>query len=128
MTAARRAIVAGHGTFAPGLISAVEQITGRGDCFVPVTNAGLCLDDIQGLLAKTLDDTGAGVIFTDLPAGSCTMAVRRMLRERPGVLLVTGVSLPLLLDFAMQEDAVAAVAMLATTVERARGAMTVHGG
>ena len=44
-----RAIVAGHGDFAAGLISAVEQITGRGGMLIPVTVLGLCLDDIEDL-------------------------------------------------------------------------------
>lgn len=127
MTSGMRAIVAGHGSFAPGLISAVDQITGRGDRFVPMTNSGLCLEDIQGMLGRVLDETGATVIFTDLPAGSCTMAVRRLLRERPGVRLVTGVNLSLLLDFAMQEAPTDVGAMLTAAVDRARTSMTVHG-
>ena len=77
-----RGVVAGHGTFASGIISAVEQITGRGRHFVAISNTGLCLDDIQSALVRALDETGARVIFTDLPAGSCTMAVRRLIRER----------------------------------------------
>lgn len=125
-SAPARGIVAGHGTFAVGLISAVDQITGRGDRFVPVSNAGLCLDDIQGALARALDETGARVIFTDLPAGSCTMAVRRMIRERPGVLLVTGVNLSLLLDFAMHDDVEPATAVQ-TAFERGKASMVVHG-
>ena len=32
--AAARALVAGHGEFAGGLVSAVAQITGRGETFV----------------------------------------------------------------------------------------------
>lgn len=121
-----RGIVAGHGTFASGIISAVEQITGRGAQFVPISNTGLCLDDIQGALAQALDTTGARVIFTDLPAGSCTMAVRRMIRERPGVLLVTGVNLSLLLDFAMQDVDDPAQAVQ-TALDRGRASMVVHG-
>lgn len=121
-----RGIVAGHGTFATGIISAVEQITGRGAQFVAISNAGLCLDDIQGALAQALDITGAQVIFTDLPAGSCTMAVRRMIRERPGVLLVTGINLSLLLDFAMQDD-VDPVQAVQTALDRGRASMVVHG-
>jgi N-acetylgalactosamine PTS system EIIA component len=121
-----RAIVAGHGTFATGIISAVEQITGRGAHFAAISNTGLCLDDIQGTLARTLDESGARVIFTDLPAGSCTMAVRRMIRERPGVMLVTGVNLSLLLDFAMQDDVEPRDAV-ATALERGRQSMVVHG-
>ena len=121
-----RGIVAGHGTFASGIISAVEQITGRGAQFIAVSNTGLCLDDIQGTLAQALDRTGARVIFTDLPAGSCTMAVRRMIRERPGVLLVTGVNLSLLLDFAMQDHQDPAQA-LQSALDRGRASMVVHG-
>jgi PTS system N-acetylgalactosamine-specific IIA component len=66
------------------------------------------------------------VVFTDLPAGSCTMAVRRMIRARPGVVLVTGVNLSLLLDFAMQESADPLAAAQAA-LERGRAAMLVHG-
>lgn len=121
-----RAIVAGHGSLAAGLISAVDQITGRGAQFIAISNAGLCLDDIQGALARALDTTGARVVFTDLPAGSCTMAVRRMIRERPGVLLVTGVNLSLLLDFAMQDEVDVAQAVQ-TAFERGRASLAIHG-
>lgn len=121
-----RAIVAGHGSFASGIISAVEQITGKGAVFLAVSNTGLCLEDIQGTLVRALDDTGARVVFTDLPAGSCTMAVRRMIRARPGVVLVTGVNLSLLLDFAMHESADPLAAAQAA-LERGRAAMLVHG-
>ncbi|MDQ8158317.1 MAG: hypothetical protein P3C12_02700 [Gemmatimonadota bacterium] len=121
-----RAIVAGHGSFASGLISAVEQITGKGAVFLAVSNTGLCLEDIQGTLVRALDHTGARVVFTDLPAGSCTMAVRRMIRARPGVVLVTGVNLSLLLDFAMKESADPLAAAQAA-LERGRAAMLVHG-
>lgn len=121
-----RGVVAGHGTFASGIISAVEQITGRGQHFVAISNSGLCLDDIQGALVRALDETGARVIFTDLPAGSCTMAVRRLIRERPGVLLVTGINLSLLLDFAMQDDVDPEQAVRAA-LDRGRASMVVHG-
>lgn len=121
-----RGIVAGHGTFASGIISAVEQITGRGSQFLGVSNAGLCLDDIQGTLGRALDTTGARVIFTDLPAGSCTMAVRRMIRDRPGILLVTGVNLSLLLDFAMHDHDDPTHAVQAA-LERGRASLVMHG-
>lgn len=121
-----RAIVAGHGSFASGIISAVDQITGKGAAFMPMSNTGLCLDDIQETLARAVDSTGARVVFTDLPAGSCTMAVRRMIRARPGVLLVTGINLSLLLDFAMQES-VDPVTAVQGAIERGRASMVVHG-
>ena len=94
-----RAIVAGHGEFAGGLVSAVEQITGRADVFVALSNRGLGADEIERTLRERLVDSGARVVFTDLPAGSCTIAARRVLRDRPEIVLVTGANLPSLLDF-----------------------------
>ena len=81
---AARALVAGHADFAAGMVSAVEQITGQGAALVPIQVRDLCGDDIQRLLHDTMMQTGARVIFTDLHAGSCTMAARRVLRSARG--------------------------------------------
>ena len=100
---APRAIVAGHGDFAAGMISAVHQITGRGALLRGISSAQLAAGDLVALMQRTVDETGAVVVFTDLQAGSCSMASRRLLRERPGVLLIAGANLPMLLDFVMAE-------------------------
>ncbi len=64
---APRAIVAGHGDFAAGLVSAVEVITGRGEVFHAVAVPELSAADIEVLLRETMEQTGARVLFTDLP-------------------------------------------------------------
>lgn len=123
----KRALVAGHGGIAAGLVSAVEQITGLGGVLMPLQTLGLCADDIKALLHDTLAETGARVIFTDLHAGSCTMSARRVQREHPDVVLVAGVNLPMLLDFVLSSnpnDVEAATA----AAERGRAAVSVHGG
>jgi len=97
-----RAVVAGHGDFALGVVSAVDQITGRGSVLVPLTNRGLSGDDIVRVLREALVAAGASVVFTDLPAGSWTIAARRLQRERPDMVVVTGANLPSLLDFVFQ--------------------------
>jgi PTS system N-acetylgalactosamine-specific IIA component len=101
---AARALVIGHGDFAAGVVSAVVQIAGRGELFVPLSNRGLGAEDIERLLADTADATGARVIFTDLPAGSATLAARRLLRARPELVLVVGANVATLLDFAFHDD------------------------
>jgi len=121
-----RAIVAGHGDFASGLISAVEQITGRGGMLIPVTVLGLCLDDIEDLLREKMRSSGVRVIFTDLQAGSCTMAARRILRGSPGAVLIAGANLPTLLDFVFSESRPAPEAAR-HAAERGRAAIAVHG-
>ena len=121
-----RALVAGHADFAAGLVSAVDLITGQGWVLEPIQVAGLCGEDIQNLLRERLAATGATVIFTDLQAGSCTMAARRLLREVADVVLVSGTNLPMLLDFALSQAPAHEAAR--TAVERGRSAMSVLGG
>jgi PTS system N-acetylgalactosamine-specific IIA component len=126
-SAPKIAIVAGHADFAAGLVSAVQAIAGHGDRLVPIQVRGLCGEDIQALLRTRLQETGALVIFTDLQAGSCTMAARRVLREVPGSLLVAGAYLPMLLDFVLSSEPDPVTAAVAAS-ERGRAAVSVHGG
>jgi PTS system N-acetylgalactosamine-specific IIA component len=94
-----RAIVVGHGEFAGGLVSAVGQICGLADKLVVLSMMGKTPEDIEGAIREQIARTGARVIFTDLPAGSATLAARRIVKEDPGVVLVSGVNLATLLDF-----------------------------
>ncbi|HEU4641663.1 MAG TPA: hypothetical protein VFS44_04345 [Gemmatimonadaceae bacterium] len=98
------AIVLGHGDLASGLVSAVHQITGCGSRFIALSNTGLATPEIETLLRERLEATGARVIFTDLPAGSCNFAACRLLRELPDLIVVTGVSLPVLLHYATHAE------------------------
>ena len=94
-----RAIIIGHGEFSAGLASAVEQITGMADRFVCMSNTGMAPGDIESSLRSKVAEVGAMVIFTDLPAGSATLAARRVARDSPDIVLVSGVNLATLLDF-----------------------------
>jgi PTS system N-acetylgalactosamine-specific IIA component len=94
------AIVLGHGRVAEGLVSAVERITGITDRFIALSNEGLGTSEIEALRRERMEATGARVVFTDLPAGSCNFAACRLLRVRADIIVVTGVNLPALLHFA----------------------------
>jgi mannose/fructose-specific phosphotransferase system component IIA len=99
-----RAIVVGHGEFAGGLVSAVGQICGLADKLVVLSMMGKTPEDIEGAIRQEIARTGARVIFTDLPAGSATLAARRIVKEDPGVVLVSGVNLATLLDFVFNTE------------------------
>jgi N-acetylgalactosamine PTS system EIIA component len=122
-----KAIVAGHGTFAEGMLSAIEQITGRSDLFIGVTNRDLSAADVEQLIRDRLAMSGATVIFTDLPAGSCTMAARRIQREQATLSVVTGVNLATLLDFAFHAEAGDADAV-EHAANKGRASLVVSGG
>jgi PTS system N-acetylgalactosamine-specific IIA component len=77
-------------------------------------------------MREVVDREGVGVVFTDLPAGSCTMAARRLQRERPELLVVTGTNLATLLDFVFPAgDTTRSAAEHA--VEKGRAALIVTG-
>lgn len=121
------ALVAGHADFAAGMISAVEQITGLGARFVAMTNRGLGAADIERVMRALVEAHDARVLFTDLPAGSCTIAAARVVRALPDRLLVTGVSLPVLLHF-VHHGALPPAALAADAIARGCGALRLVGG
>jgi PTS system N-acetylgalactosamine-specific IIA component len=122
-----RAVVAAHGDLAAGFVSAVAQITGRSDLLVPLTNRDLGGEQLEGVLRAALDASGARHVFTDLPGGSWTIAARRVQRADPSVMLVAGVSLPVLLAWASATHA-DADATAAAAAERGRRGLLVVGG
>ena len=125
---ASRALVVGHGDFASGIVSAVEQIGGCGDRFLTLSNRGLGLADLEGAIATHVAD-GVRVVFTDLPAGSTTVAARRVQRVHADLVVATGVSLAALLDFALGSAAApSAAAATLHAMERGRAAMQVVPG
>jgi PTS system N-acetylgalactosamine-specific IIA component len=123
---APRAIVAGHGSFPQGIISAVEQITGYGNVFLPLSNSDLSGEDIETRLRSRASSLGINVFFTDLPAGSATIAVRRIMRDDPSVILVTGTNLATLLEFVFRADETPADAVR-HSVEKGRAAIVAQG-
>lgn len=118
-----RAIVAGHGDFATGILSAVRQITGRDDVFEALSGRDLSAAGVEAALRAALDRTGAVVVFTDLPAGSCTMAARRLQRDRPSLMVVTGANVAALLEFLFSMDARTPDEAAKLAVDRGRAAL-----
>ncbi len=121
------AIVAGHADFAAGLVSAVQQISGRGGRLIPISGGcRLASKDIETLLRGRMIAADVHVIFTDLQAGSCTMASRRILRGMNDAVLIAGANLPMLVDFVFAEGRSAPDAAR-HAAERGRAAIAVHG-
>jgi mannose/fructose-specific phosphotransferase system component IIA len=120
-----RAIVAAHGDLAEGLVSAVSRVAGAAAAarLMPFSNATLGGTELVDSLRHAVTTAGAQVVFTDLPAGSCTIAARRIAREMPGLAVVCGANLPMLLSFVMAAAGGPATWRLA--VEKGQAAMCV---
>ena len=96
-------IVLAHGGMAEGMVDAVRQITGLdASALVPVSNRGLSPEALAEEVRKHV--RGATIVFTDLQSGSCGFAARRYLLDIPELAIVTGVNLPILLEFAMHRE------------------------
>ena len=98
-----RGIVVAHSDLARALIGAVERIAGADEgALVSLSNEGLGPDAIREKLDELAGD-GPAIVFADLREGSCGLAARKVcLGGAPRRALITGVNLPVLLDFVMK--------------------------
>jgi mannose PTS system EIIA component len=99
-----RAVLLGHGGMPEGMVDAVRSITGcDADAIVPLTNRGKAPEAMAAAVSAVLDD-GSGIVFTDLQSGSCGFVARRLLHTSPDLVVISGVNLPLLVDFVMNRN------------------------
>jgi PTS system N-acetylgalactosamine-specific IIA component len=126
MSSTGAAIIVGHGDFAAGVASAIEQITGFGHRVVPISNRDLSAETLQERVRDEIARTGAPVIFTDLPGGSATIAARAVARDSTGVVVVCGASLAIVLDYLLSGERDAREAAI-HSADRGRAAIAVFG-
>jgi len=103
-TAAVRGILLSHGGMAEGVVDAVRRITGADDdALVPVSNHGLSPELLMERLREHIGD-GPTILFTDLQSGSCGLVARKLAHGSASLTVISGVNLPLLLDFVMNRS------------------------
>ena len=92
-------VVVGHGAMAQGLVDAAQRITGGlADCLAPLSNDGKNAEQLKSELDQMVGDSRS-VVFVDLQSGSCGLAALACCRDSVRRVVVSGVNLPMLLDF-----------------------------
>jgi mannose PTS system EIIA component len=101
-TPAVRGVLLGHGDMPFGVADAVRQITGAGeDVLSPLSNRGMSPESLSEAVRSLVGDAPA-ILFTDLQSGSCGFVARRLSQQHPQLVVISGINLPLLLEFVMQ--------------------------
>ena len=93
-----RGIVVAHGALAQALVDEAERNSGQSGVFVAVSNTGGSREEIEARIQAAVAGHPS-VVFVDMPCGSCFFAAMHLARVAPDVKVVTGVNLPMLLDF-----------------------------
>lgn len=100
-------IVSGHAYFASGLVSAAQLICGDKECFHVIDfEEGMTS---KALSAKIREKTAEGppehtIIFTDLLGGAPFREASLLASEYPGIQVVAGTNLQLLIEAALEQD------------------------
>ena len=125
-------LVITHGDVGRELVRVVEMILGPVEGLTALTNAGKSVQDltaeIGGFLAALDSGESNGILlFIDDFGGSCANAAQLALAGRSGDLVLTGVNLAMLLDFATWRESMAAGELSRRLVEKGRDAIAVLG-
>jgi len=101
-------VIVSHGDMAKGMLDAARMIVGEQQGIVTVTLGEM--DAVEGLMervAAAIDkvDTGAGVlVLVDLFGASPFNASARLAMQRDNIEVLTGMSLPMLVEIAVQRE------------------------
>ena len=98
------ALLVTHGAVGDALLAAAEKIVGPIDGVTVLSNEGLSKDSLTAAVRERVRAFGpeGGLLFVDVAGGSCAQAALLVAaREAPGPTpVLSGVNLPMLLDFA----------------------------
>jgi PTS system mannose-specific IIA component len=95
-------IVVTHGKLAEALIRTSELIVGAQEDIFPISGADLGSEEIVRRIREIVAGRpdGRAIVFVDFFGGSCCVNSQRAAEGSPGVRIISGVNLPMLLDFA----------------------------
>ena len=98
-----RGIVVTHGNLGDALVEAAEEISGVLGALTALSNRGVNPATLRENVVEAIGQ-GPAVVFVDLGSGSCGFAARTAARTCGSAAVVTGVSLPMLIDFLFNRD------------------------
>jgi mannose/fructose-specific phosphotransferase system component IIA len=103
-----------HSQFAFSLIETVESIFGKQSQITAISNKNKTVPSLIEEIKKNLElnQHSIPVFFVDLKGGSCWMACKKIMRELKGSLLITGVNIPMLIQFVNKSESLESLELL----------------
>ncbi|MEP7028818.1 MAG: PTS mannose transporter subunit IIAB [Candidatus Eisenbacteria bacterium] len=126
------ALLVTHGRLGDALLEAAQRIVGALEGVDVLSNDGLSRDALTQAVRERVRSfgPGGGLLFVDVAGGSCAQAALGVAaREAEGpMLVITGVNLPMLLDFAHHRGDLDPRALASRLAEKAQAAVVVFEG
>jgi mannose/fructose-specific phosphotransferase system component IIA len=99
------ALIVTHADLAQGLVHAAERVVGPVEDVTLLSNEGLSRDDLEDAIESRVQGwLHGGLLLTDFWGGSCHTCGASAVRRHGEVVIVTGINLPLLLDYLHNRD------------------------
>ena len=123
------ALIVTHADLAQALVRAAERVVGSIEDVTLLSNEGLSRDDLEDAIEASVRDwkTG-GLLLTDFWGGSCHTCGASAARRHGEVVIVTGINLPLLLDYLHNRDRLSAPELAERLQQKGRDSIRVQRG
>jgi mannose/fructose-specific phosphotransferase system component IIA len=117
-----RALLITHGDLGASLLTTASGIVGPAPGVEAISNKDQSREGLTRLIEARLAEWNgeAGVVLTDIHGGSCAQAAMSGALAGHGMPVITGVNLPMLVDFLVNRGSFSAADMAARLIEKGR--------
>ena len=123
------ALIVTHADLAQGLVHAAERVVGPIEDVTLLSNEGLSRSDLESAIEASVSGwEKGGLLLTDFWGGSCHTCGATAARRHGEVVIVTGVNLPLLLDYLHNRDRLSALELAERLQQKGRDSIRVQRG
>ena len=123
------ALLVMHSDLANALLRAAEKVYGPVEGVEVLSNEGLSREALEQAIAVRFQNREeGGLVLTDFWGGSCHICGVAAARGHGDVVVVTGINLPVLLDYLHNRDEYGALALADRLMRKGRDSIRLHHG
>ncbi|HTM58481.1 MAG TPA: hypothetical protein VL123_08715 [Candidatus Udaeobacter sp.] len=123
------ALLVMHADLAAALLRAAERVYGPIEGVEVLSNEGLSRDALEKQIVHTVGGwSEGGLVLTDFWGGSCHICGASAARGRGELVIVTGINLPLLLDYLHNRDSLTVDALAERLQKKGQDSIRIQRG